>query len=387
MTLMGLLYVWSIFVAPLEYEFGWNRAQTSLTYTISMVCFTIGMMIASYIGKRKSLRLANLIGVCCVGIGFIAVSQTSTLMLFYLFYGMLAGLGIGICYNAWLTTVLSHFPGRTGLASGWLLLGFGIGGIALGPVVHAIVYSPLGWRNAFLLIGVFIFLEGVLAMRVLHPRTYSKLQKIEEKSSTTLTASQTLCEPSFWVFSIWKTILFCTGVAIVGQTAPIMLDMGAEPAVAAIAVSMISAGNSIGRVVTGMFFDRFGYKMTMFMATFMFLGCSIIYWLGYPAGMIMPVNLAMFIFGISYGGTVIITASFINSIYGNENFSSNWAVSNSIHVPAIFILSYGIGVIRVQTGAYTAYFLLMVAFGIISMVLTAWTIRLVTRMNERLKLT
>ena len=33
---IGLIYGWSIFVAPLEKEFGWARSQTSLTFTISM---------------------------------------------------------------------------------------------------------------------------------------------------------------------------------------------------------------------------------------------------------------------------------------------------------------------------------------------------------------
>src|SRR5580765_3279543 len=36
---LGSLYAWSVFVLPLEKEFGWNRAQTSWVYTIAIVCF------------------------------------------------------------------------------------------------------------------------------------------------------------------------------------------------------------------------------------------------------------------------------------------------------------------------------------------------------------
>jgi len=390
LLLLGLLYVWSIFVAPLEYEFGWNRAQTSLTYTISMIFFMFGMMAAGYIGRKKSLRFANLLGVCLVGIGFAGVSQTNSLMMFYLFYGVCAGFGIGLCYNAWLSTVLSHFPGRTGLASGWLLLGFGMGA-ALGPLVYAMI-SPLGWRNVFIAIGILIFLEGIIAMHFLHPHIpdaaaekpsgQSRSQAAKEQKH--FTCAETMREPSFWIFCTWKTIIFCTGIAIVGQTAPIMLDMGAEPAAATLAVVLISAGNSIGRVATGMFFDRFGYAKTMMLSTWMFLGSSLIYLLCYPIGMVMPVNLAMFLLGISCGGTVIVTASFINTTFGQTHFSSHFAVSSATNLPAILVLSSAISIIRAETGVYTGYFVVMVALGVISLLLTIWTHRSVNKMRRRL---
>lgn len=43
LLLFGLIYVWSIFVAPLEAEFGWTRAETSVAYTLSMLCLFVGM--------------------------------------------------------------------------------------------------------------------------------------------------------------------------------------------------------------------------------------------------------------------------------------------------------------------------------------------------------
>src|SRR4029077_5237549 len=37
----GSLYAWSVFVPPLEREFGWTRAETSWVYTIAIVCFAL----------------------------------------------------------------------------------------------------------------------------------------------------------------------------------------------------------------------------------------------------------------------------------------------------------------------------------------------------------
>ncbi|MFR3274048.1 MAG: hypothetical protein ACLTQI_09775, partial [Slackia sp.] len=43
---MGLIYAWSLFVEPIETEFGWERAQTSLIFTLSMISFSVGMVVA-----------------------------------------------------------------------------------------------------------------------------------------------------------------------------------------------------------------------------------------------------------------------------------------------------------------------------------------------------
>ena len=43
---LGSLYAWSIFVAPLEKQFGWNRAQTSWFFTIAVFVFGMSFVIA-----------------------------------------------------------------------------------------------------------------------------------------------------------------------------------------------------------------------------------------------------------------------------------------------------------------------------------------------------
>ena len=39
---LGTLYGWSVFVAPLEKQFGWKRADTSMVFTIAVVVFALG---------------------------------------------------------------------------------------------------------------------------------------------------------------------------------------------------------------------------------------------------------------------------------------------------------------------------------------------------------
>src|SRR5512135_2628769 len=53
MTLaLGTLYAWSVFVAPLEHEFGWKRAQTSTVFTFAAVVFAASLLLAGKLQDR-----------------------------------------------------------------------------------------------------------------------------------------------------------------------------------------------------------------------------------------------------------------------------------------------------------------------------------------------
>ena len=41
---LGTLYGWSVFVAPLEKQFGWKRADTSMVFTIAVVVFALSVL-------------------------------------------------------------------------------------------------------------------------------------------------------------------------------------------------------------------------------------------------------------------------------------------------------------------------------------------------------
>ena len=42
---MGVSNAWSIFVVPLEQTYGWLRSDTSMAYTIQVLCFSVGSIL------------------------------------------------------------------------------------------------------------------------------------------------------------------------------------------------------------------------------------------------------------------------------------------------------------------------------------------------------
>ena len=95
---LGTLYAWSVFVLPLEQEFGWTRAQTSWTFTIAIVTFAASFILGGRIQDQRGPRVCAAIGGTLVGAGFILSSFTASLTYLYLIFGVIVGLGNGFGY-------------------------------------------------------------------------------------------------------------------------------------------------------------------------------------------------------------------------------------------------------------------------------------------------
>lgn len=76
---LGLIYGWSLSIAPLEADFGWARSDTSLIFTISMIFFCVGNLVAGWLSKRLSPRAIIFIAAVAAGVGFLASSFTQVL--------------------------------------------------------------------------------------------------------------------------------------------------------------------------------------------------------------------------------------------------------------------------------------------------------------------
>ena len=145
---LGLIYGWSIFRAPLSEFFpDWNTSQMSMAFTVSMIFFCLGGFFSGQMLKKVSHKVLLAGAAVVLFIGFFGVSMLDTgnsaksLIMLYLMYGVLGGGGVGIGYNCVISTVNKWFPDKAGLASGVMMMGFGLGGIVLGGVVNVLIGS------------------------------------------------------------------------------------------------------------------------------------------------------------------------------------------------------------------------------------------------------
>ena len=117
MLFAGVLYAWSILKSPLSAEFGWGQSGLALNFTLAMTFFCTGGLLGSNISKKAGHRITLVMSGIFSALGFIltAILNNASIIMLYITYGVLAGLGIGIAYNVIVSTVSAWFPDKKGL--------------------------------------------------------------------------------------------------------------------------------------------------------------------------------------------------------------------------------------------------------------------------------
>ena len=84
---LGSLYAWSVFVAPLEREFHWRRADTSQVFTWAVVVFAISFIIAGRLQDKLGPFWVSVTGGLLVSIGFFLSAYTTNLLYLFICFG------------------------------------------------------------------------------------------------------------------------------------------------------------------------------------------------------------------------------------------------------------------------------------------------------------
>ena len=158
----------------LEREFGGNRAQLSLAFSLTRAEGTVMGPVAGYLVDKVGPRRMVLSGLPVMGIGFILFSQVDNLWQFYGAF-VLASMGAG--FGTWLPmmTVLNHwFQKRRSMAMSLAMEGFALGGVLLMPAL-AWAIDPdepdrLGWRLTAAGIGVVLIILAWPVSRLIRNR-------------------------------------------------------------------------------------------------------------------------------------------------------------------------------------------------------------------------
>ncbi len=366
MLCLGLIYGWSIFVAPLEAEFGWLRSETSMTFTISMTFFCLGGVIASVLARKIGIKVTFAIAAALILLGFFVASRVETVLMLYLGYGVSCGAGVGMAYNVLLGIMSRYFPDKPAFASGVLLMGFGCGGMVLGTIATSLMDS-IGWRSTFLMFGLLFFVVVIVAaifMRM--PREGDELPapKVHNRGGEglDLPPKQIIKRKAFWLQFLWASLLPAGGLIIIGNAAPIFAELGADSLTAALGVGVLSVSNGLGRVILGIVYDKFGRNVSVRVITAGYTLAILTIILAWQLSSIAILFVAFIIMGMAYGSVPTMSPAFIQDFYGRTYFGTNLSIFNL----SIMASSFGgppiASAIHASIGSYSFVPYVMLAF-------------------------
>ncbi|MDO4734491.1 MAG: MFS transporter [Lachnospiraceae bacterium] len=367
----GLVYAWTTFSKPLVNL--WSQDLLTWTSTIVMVAFCLGGFFGGQMQKKGfSVKLNLIIAAVLMVAGFVIAglvgNATGSIIIIYLGFGLLGGLGAGLAYNAVLSAVSGWFPDKQGLISGILLMGFGISAFLMGLLYAANVDQMDGkggipWYICFLAIGIgcFVFIVlGALVVKKPGIDFVAPAQKEGKKKKNTtapyeeLPPSQMVKRTSFWLMFVWAILVSVAGLAVMFLGTPIATAavpaLNDNASLLAIIVGLISIFNGIGRIIFGGMFDKIGYKATLVTVCVMFMISMGIIILALVTGSQLILIIAYIVTGLSYGGVTPSSSAFVNKFYGARNYGQNLPLITM----NLLIASFGTKLVQAVQGGLMA---------------------------------
>ncbi|MDH3318099.1 MAG: MFS transporter [Betaproteobacteria bacterium] len=240
----------SIFVEPMTREFGWSRTAISAAVSVGGV---LGALVAPAIGvflDRNGARAVLCLAVLLTGISTLLLSFTQSLAFFFVFY-CIARMSFAGPYDLGIYgSVVNWFVRRRAFATSIATLAQMSGLVAM-PLIAHFVMQAADWRAAWVAIGVTVLFIGFVPTWVLHLRRPEDLgQRPDGERAPHAAASATaaapepaftraeaLRTPAFWLLALFTLLVYPVQSGISLHQAPLLIERGLDPTVAATAVS------------------------------------------------------------------------------------------------------------------------------------------------------
>lgn len=330
---IGAVYAYSVFKKPLFSELGWEPTQTAWAFSIAILFLGLSAAFLGPTVERMGPRKSGMLSATfyCIGLAIAGLGvHFNQLYVFYLGYGAISGVGLGVGYICPVSTLVKWFPDRRGLATGLAIMGFGFGALMASSLIQFLM-TNVGLAPTFWILAVAYFVIMMASAQYLapppegwEPEGFSAAQKsgkIKKKEDLAQVSSiEALGTVRFYYMWIMLFINITCGIAVISVASPMSQEIaGLTPAAAATMVGLMGLFNGIGRISWASFSDVIGRPMT-YTAFFV---------IQIVAFFVLPKTTSAFLFqGVvfliltCYGGGFASIPAYIGDVFGTKRLSA-----------------------------------------------------------------
>ncbi len=328
---LGSLYAWSVFVAPLEKEFGWKRADTSMIFTIAVFVFGLAFILAGRLQDKKGPFWISVIGGVLVSVGFFLSAWATTLGWIFFWFGAIGGIGNGFGYATPIPVMAKWFPDKRGLAVGLAVAGYGGGSAIFGPLAGNWLIPTYGWRATFQILGVIFFVMTMVGSYLLknppvgyRPAGWTPAPAAKAAATTyDFSPGEALRTRTMYLMWIAYCLGTSAGLMVISQLVPFAKSVGLA-ALGTTAIFVGAVGNASGRIFSGWMSDTLGrLNVLRLMIAISALAMPILFYVG-GHGLLFFVM--VFVVYWCYGTQLSVNASTTSDFWGTKNAGINYGI-------------------------------------------------------------
>jgi len=377
----AVFYGFTALFEPIADEMGWSYTQISLAASLRGLEIGLLSPVVGILADRWGPRKLIFGGVLITAAGLLLLSATTSLIMFYGAFALLA-IGVSACtVTVLLTAVANWFQRRMGTASGIAIGGYGFSGLLIPVMVRLIaVYD---WRTAvsILALGMVIMILPLSLLFRHRPEQYGYLPDGQTERyvaypgdsgpppvvEVEVRTRQAVKSGAFWRLALSRAYHMMTIAAIITHVMPYLSSIGISRSISSLVATAIPLMSIFGRFGFGWFGDKFNRRLVA-TTSFIMIGSGVLCFAYASTMSIWLLVPFLVLMGIGYGGSNALIPALGREYFGRANFGSIYGIMEGIGTiggiigPAIAGLAYD------NWGSYQIIWLLLSGLVIVAII-------------------
>ena len=379
---VGILYLWSVCKQSAISHFGWDAGAVNLVASFMLLAFCLGSLVGGILQDRIGPKPICIAGVTLFGGGILASSflpASSPIILFYLTYCLIAGMGTGFAYGSVLSSIQKWFPHKRGFATGLGASAFGLSTVVFSPVINALL-SKMTLPETLRTLSVIFLVVGLFACTQISLPDKDYLDSLNLPAAAVSGVESKTLSQAIRMLPFW--LLFAGGFLYNGtwnMLTPLIKGLGVERGLsetaAVMCVSLTGITNAAGRLIMSSLSDKLGRitTLTILCATTL-ISALLLMFVGGPVYLVVVLAAAF-----AFGGQAAISPATSTDFFGPKYSATNYGVIMlSLGLSSITFNSIS-NALYAATGTYTSTFIM----GAVSALLAAIAFLIIDRLNKK----
>jgi MFS family permease len=371
LSTVGGVGMWSVVVAlpTVQAEFGADRAGASLPYTLTMIGFAFGGVLAGRLADRYGIVAPAVAGALCLGLGYMAAGAAGSLTTFALAHGLLIGIGSSVSFAPLFADISHWFVRRRGIAVAICASGNYLAGTIWPGLVQAAIAAH-GWRATHVAIGIICVVLMVPLALLLRRRGPIQAQTAAQAEAAGAQARLGLSPGALQGVLVVAGFACCVAMAMPQvHIVAYCVDLGFGSARGAEMLSLMLGFGIVSRVASGWIADRIGGLATLLLGSTL-QGMALLLYLFFDGLASLYVISALF--GLFQGGIVPSYALVVRDFFSPREAGARVGL---VIMATLFGMAFGgwvSGAIYDLTGSYGAAFAHGLAWNLLNVAIASW---------------
>jgi MFS family permease len=381
---IGGVGMWSIVVAmpAIQAEFGVARAGASLPYSLNMIGFMFGTVIAGTIADRFGIMVPVLSGIVMLFVGYVATAYAPSIGALAVLYAVLIGLlGSSVTFAPLIADSSLWFDKRRGLAIALCASGSYLAGTIWPPIIEHFI-STVGWRQTHIGIGFFC-LATMFPLTLMLRRKPPAIKLSSIAAVASANRSLGLSPNVTQALIVFMGICCCVAMSMPQvHIVAYCVDLGYGPARGAEMLSVMLGFGIVSRLASGWILDKIGGLATLLLGSTLQAMALALY---LPFDGLASLYIITAVFGLVQGGIVPSYAFIVREIFPAKEAGFRVSLAISSTLAGMALGGWMSGAIFDATGSYQAALINGIAWNIVNMAIALWLLRRQTRGAAALK--